>query len=179
MRVGAATLGAVGLLTALVGCKEETSPAQPSPAPTQAPAAVETATEKAAPTDPHAEAKEKIRRFVERLYDTKTGNDYNSNPGGTFEPELAQALQTQRRTGMETGIWSDAFGYDPFCNCQDSVDLNHAISAIEVSGDRAKVTFTLTNFGQTEARSMQLIDTPAGWRVYDIDGKYRALVFGG
>ena len=41
------------------------------------------------------------------------------------------------------------------------------------------VELTLTNFGESADRSFTLSQTRSGWRIYDIDGGFRASVMGG
>lgn len=118
--------------------------------------------------------------FIAQVFDPYTVDegtpDTLSNPGKTFEPELAAALDTLGERSASTGELSDAFDADPVCQCQDFGKVSYSIDTLKVDGDRAEAVVTFTNLGTTEKRRVDLVRTPAGWRVYDLDGTFRDAV---
>jgi hypothetical protein len=153
-------LGAVGaLLTASAGAAEP--PGLPPP-PRRYTEGVETA-----------------RVFVDQLFAPYAADalpDLFDKPELTFEPELAAAITTLAARMEQDGDMPDSFGADPLCNCQDYGDVSYRIGAIGQINERATVMVSFSNFGQVERRRVELLRTPAGWRVFDIDGTFRSNV---
>jgi hypothetical protein len=119
------------------------------------------------------------RLFVDRLFAVYTKNglpDIFENPGLTFDPELAQAISTLGAGMEESGELPGSFGADPVCNCQDYGDVSYRIDGVGIMGHRATATVSFSNFGQVDNRRIDLVRTPAGWRVFDLDGTFRSAV---
>lgn len=172
MKAHFASLVAAGAL-ALAGCGgagksgAETA-AAPSPAPTAAPAP-------AAATDEPA-----ARAFVDTLF-AAYAKDEDPNlfakPAETFEPELAAAIAKLDERTEKNGTIEASQEADPICACQDYGDVSHSIDLVAIDGTKAKAVVTFTNFGTSEKRTIDLVATPGGWRIFDIDGSYRKAVF--
>jgi hypothetical protein len=116
-----------------------------------------------------------IRAFIDSLFAPYAEDqplDPFGNPRPIFEPQLAAALDTIGAREEETGeiFW----GADPICDCQDFGDFSHTITSIAIASDRATVKLSVSNFGETAARTIILAKTPAGWRVHDLGNDFRA-----
>lgn len=174
--------GTALLLFGLAACEQETAVSEPVPQPTAAAPSVKPAPATAKPAARAVEAERAVRSFVDALFagyeDDGALADFFGDPAATFEPEMAQRMATLYAQSADSGMYHDAFEADPVCACQDFGKFSHTIRTVDVSGDRAKVTLSTANFGETQIRTLQLVETPAGWRIYDIDGRYRAVVFG-
>ena len=130
--------------------------------------------------DADKDASEKeVRGFVDQLYNAyNSGNpiSYLNEPEIAFEPELASGLTALADEAEASGDLPPALGADPICGCQDWDNLSHEVESITIDGDRAVARLTVSNFGEPSARVLDLVKTPAGWRIYDIDGEFRGLV---
>ena len=71
----------------------------------------------------------------------------------------------------------DAFSADPVCGCQDYGDFKYTINSLTVDGTRAVAKVATSNFGSPDTRTLELAKTAQGWRIYNIDGGFRGLVF--
>jgi hypothetical protein len=172
MKAQFASLVAASAL-ALAGCgggaKSGTeAAASPSPAPM---ATASTAVD----TDEPA-----ARAFVDTLFAAyaKDGEpNLFAKPAETFEPELAAAIAKLDERTEKTGTIGASQEADPICACQDYGDVSHSIDSVAIDGTKAKAVVTFTNFGKSEKRTLDLVATPAGWRIFDIDTTYRKAVF--
>lgn len=118
------------------------------------------------------------RAFVDRLYSAYTADgapNYLGEPETAFEPQLAAKIRAEIEEADRNGSMADIG--DPFCRCQDWDDVSHEINSLTVDGDRATASVTFTNFGESNTSTVDLVKTPAGWRVYDTGG-FRAHVMG-
>lgn len=127
----------------------------------------------------YTEGVETARLFVDQLfavYTTEDVPDLFGKPELTFEPELAAAIATLSARMEQDGYMPGSFGADPLCNCQDYGDVGYRIDSVGQINERATVMVAFSNFGQVERRRVELLRTPAGWRVFDIDGTFRSNV---
>lgn len=116
------------------------------------------------------------RAFIDRLFASYTTDepiDLFGEPRQVFEPKLAAAIATAMAEFDRTGEMPDLAGADPICACQDWGDFSHTINMVAINGDRATAKLTVSNFGTRSARMVELLKTPDGWRVYDLDGTFR------
>lgn len=119
------------------------------------------------------------RAFVDKLFAAYANDgepDLFTKPDQTFEPELAAALAKLAERTEKNGTIEASQEADPICACQDYGDVSHSIDTLTVDGAKAKAVVTFTNFGKAEKRTIDLVSTPEGWRIQDIDGDYRAAV---
>ena len=119
------------------------------------------------------------RLFVERLYAVYVTDDVPDlfgKPDQTFEPELAAAIATLAKRMEQGGEMPASFGADPACNCQDYGDVSFRIDYVGLMGQRASARVSFSNFGAVDTRRIDLVITPQGWRVFDIDGTFRSSV---
>lgn len=164
---------ASALAMALAGCggaaKSGTeAAAAPSPETTASAAPATAADEPAA------------RAFVDTLFAAyaKDGEpNLFAKPAETFEPELAAAIAKLGERTEKTGTIGASQEADPICACQDYGDVSHSIDSVVIDGTKAKAVVSFTNFGTSEKRTIDLVSTPGGWRIFDIDGSYRKAVF--
>ena len=126
-----------------------------------------------------AEREAQVRAFVNDLFGAYapggSGLDWREAQA-VFDPELAGAIGAAIAKAEAQQTIPDALGADPLCGCQDWADFDHRILDVSVDGDVAKVGTRNTNFGGSTTRDLELVDTPQGWRVYDIDGSFRQSV---
>ncbi len=118
------------------------------------------------------------RTFIDRLFNGyASGDPINAfeEPREIFEPQLAAAIEGAMDEFERTEEMPDLAGADPICGCQDWGEFSHTINALTIEGDRAAAQLTVRNFGEQAARTIELIKTPGGWRVYDLDGTFRQL----
>lgn len=121
-----------------------------------------------------------VRAFVDALFAVYAAGaepDLFSEPADHFEPELAAAIAKLDQRTEQNGTIEVSQGADPICNCQDYGEVSHSIDSIAIDGTKAKAVVTFTNFGKAEKRTIDLVATPGGWRIFDIDGSYRKAVF--
>jgi hypothetical protein len=110
---------------------------------------------------------ERPEAFVERVIGDawsafRAGSDLigPDTIGRYFEPELARKI-------LET---SAEFGADPILNAQDASDVGAIAARVlgETEG-KVRVEATWTNGGSPQKAVYTVVETPAGWRVYDIE----------
>jgi len=106
-----------------------------------------------------AEAEAEVRAFLDSIYapyatEGGDGADYSK----VLEPQLAAALEK-----MEGGI--DA---DPFIDAQDWTPFRPTYENVQMKGDRAIATAAFSNGGTATRIDYQMMRTPEGWKVYDV-----------
>jgi hypothetical protein len=136
-----------------------------------APSAPANSAAPAAGTAQTAGTEAEVRTFLDGVYapyaaENATGPDL----GPLLEPQLAEAYAK-----MDEGI--DA---DPLIDAQDWTPFKPTYEKVMVKGDRAIATATFSNGGSATRIEHQLMRTPAGWRIYDIQnasgGSFRETV---
>jgi hypothetical protein len=128
-----------------------------------------------------ATAKAEASAFIDMLYQGYARNeplDLFGEPRKVFEPVLASAVAKTVARELESGDMPDLLSADPICGCQDWSEFSHRIDTLTVTDDRATAKLTVRNFGESAQRTIDLLKTPAGWRIYDIDGDFRAAAMG-
>lgn len=117
--------------------------------------------------------------LMSRIYDAYLhggmGIDWQ-DPAPIFEPELAAAINRLVTASEETMSIPDALAADPFCKCQDWGDFEYEVVSSDLESDKASVVVSTTNFGSTTQTKLELRRFDDGWRVYDIDDRFRDSV---
>ena len=84
-----------------------------------------------------------------------------------FAPPLADQIIADRAAAAQRDE-VPALDSDPFIDAQDW-DIRHVAIQIESANDRtARASVRFENFGQAETVRLELVRTPAGWRVADV-----------
>jgi hypothetical protein len=109
-----------------------------------------------------AERETEVRAFLNQIYgpyatDDIEGPDY----AALLEPRLAAAIAAE-----ETGP-----GADPFIDAQDWTPFRPTYENIQVKGERATATATFAQGSDRKRIDYQLVRTPAGWRVHDVQSE--------
>ena len=118
----------------------------------------------AAGTEPAAAAQNgqgeaEVRAFLDQIYAPYgTAGGEGADYDRFLDPQLAAAI-----SATEGGVEAD-----PFIDAQDWTPFKPAYEKIQVQGDRAIATATFTNGDAATRVDYQLMRTPNGWRVYDI-----------
>lgn len=105
------------------------------------------------------------RAFVSALY--KTSNHLGDAAPRIFAPPLLAAIRKDQRDAQgEVG----ALDGDPICDCQDDGGMTVTklmVSPVDAHRARADVTLRWEG-GETRQVHLDLVATPAGWRVADV-----------
>jgi hypothetical protein len=106
-----------------------------------------------------AAAEAEVRSLLDRIY-AQYATDEGKGPewAEVFEPQLAAAIDAE-----EGGP-----GADPFIDAQDYSPFRPTYENVQVRGDRALATAVFSNFGKAKRIDYQVIRTPAGWKVFDV-----------
>ena len=122
-----------------------------------------------------------ITVFLDTVFGSYANGDpvgYALGSGAVFEPALAQRMRELQDGQIGNGaVTHEVLSYDPICGCQDWHQTAHAILDVRVDGKRAKARLSFTNYGETQARVVDLRRTDQGWRIYDLDGQFREEAF--
>jgi len=85
-----------------------------------------------------------------------------------FDPQLARLIREDQRLAKgEVG----ALEADPFCDCQDDSGMTFTVSSAEASNAGAATVKVLRrgpDQEKPETLTLDLVQTPIGWRVHDI-----------
>jgi hypothetical protein len=100
-----------------------------------------------------------VRALLDRI-SAQYATDQGDGPewAEVFEPQLAAAINAE-----EGGP-----GADPFIDAQDYSPFRATYEGVQVRGDRALATAVFASFGKQKRIDYQLIRTPAGWKVFDV-----------
>jgi len=106
-----------------------------------------------------AASEAEVRAFLDSIYapyatEGGSGADY----AAVLEPQLAAALE-KREGGIDA---------DPFIDAQDWTPFRPTYENVQLKGERAIATATFSNGGTATKIDYQLMRTPAGWRVFDV-----------
>jgi hypothetical protein len=117
-----------------------------------------------AQTPPSAEA------FLQSLYGPYLAASFKGQPywqvDRFFTPRLARTINADMREAKRRGEVPKLDG-DPFVDAQEWDIENLAISA-KADGPKATGEVSFDNFGKHAEITLDLIQTPAGWRIADI-----------
>lgn len=119
--------------------------------------------------------------FLEAIYKPYLVKDYPGQPYGEanrfFVPALAHAMAADNAAAARRGE-VPLLGGDPFVDAQDWEITKLAIAVAPKGTTAATATVTFANLGKATRLSIELEQTPAGWRIADIrapSGSLRAL----
>ncbi len=147
-------------------------PAAPSgPATTPAPVQVPTAASRA-PVAAPAVAGPSPEKFLDELYRPYLEKDFKGQPyweaSRFFEPVLAAAMEQNRKEADAAGK-RPALSADPFVDPRDWLITNLEVAA-SMTGAGATGTVLFANQGSPTHLTIELLKTPAGWRIAEIRG---------
>ncbi len=123
-----------------------------------------------APICAQAQDLDAARAFTLGLYRAYRGRepDYlGRDAPATFAPRLLALLRQDRASAAPGDV--GLIDWDPICNCQDDEGLKVARLTLRATGPRqARADLVLRFVGDSQALSLDLAATPAGWRVADV-----------
>jgi len=112
------------------------------------------------------------KKFLEEIYrHYGADGDAIDFAGADGETVFSQSLVDLIRTDREQAAGeAGALDFDPICMCQD-----FNIKAVKVTvkpgpGDHTMASVSFTNFDQPQKIDVDLVKTPAGWRIDDLHG---------
>ena len=119
--------------------------------------------------------------FLEATYKPYLAKNFPGQPYGEasrfFVPVLARAMAADNAAAARRGE-VPLLGGDPFVDAQDWEITKLAIAVVPNGTTAATATVTFANLGKATRLSIELEQTPAGWRIADIkapSGSLRAL----
>jgi hypothetical protein len=109
------------------------------------------------------------RAFVDRIYAGYRDSEYSpfAAPERFFAAPLVAAIEEDSRlSNGEVGFLDG----DPLCQCQDPAGLETIVREVRQPTPRTATARILLRFSTSDRRSvrLQLVRTPAGWRIADI-----------
>jgi len=108
--------------------------------------------------------------FLRAIYDPYLEADFKGQPywqvSRFFVPELARAIETDMREAKRRAEVPKLDG-DPFLDAQDWNIKDLAIS-VKADGPKATGQVTFDNLGKHTEINLDLVQTPAGWRIANI-----------
>jgi hypothetical protein len=118
--------------------------------------------------------------FVENIYRPYLKAGFPGQPyddaARFFVPALAQAMDRDNREAKRRNEVPTLNG-DPFVDAQDW-EISKLSIDVTGSGDTATARVSFQNFGEARRVLLELVKTPAGWRIADIkapSGSLKAL----
>jgi len=108
--------------------------------------------------------------FLRGIYTPYLQADFKGQPywqpGLFFTPELARTIEDDMREARRRSEVPKLDG-DPFLDAQDWAIKNLDI-AVKTDGTRASGQVSFNNLGKPTKVTLDLVQTPAGWRIADI-----------
>ena len=127
-----------------------------------------------------AMAQATAQAFVESLYRPYLNAGFQGQPYGDtarfFVPALAQAIDRDNREARRRNEVPTLNG-DPFVDAQDW-EISKLSIDVTASGDAATARVSFQTFAEARRVVLELVKTPAGWRIADIkapSGSLKAL----
>lgn len=127
-----------------------------------------------------ARAQATAQAFVDNLYRPYLKAGFPGQPyddaARFFVPALAQAMDRDNREAKRRNEVPTLNG-DPFVDAQDW-EISKLSIDVTGSGDTATAWMSFQNFGEARRVLLELVKTPAGWRIADIkapSGSLKAL----
>ena len=115
--------------------------------------------------------------FLQSIYDPYLKADFKGQPywqvDRFFVPTLARAIDADMREAKRR-VEVPKLDGDPFLDAQEWDIENLAIS-VKTDGPKATGEVTFDNFGKRTQLALDLVQTPAGWRIADIKGPSGSL----
>ncbi len=130
----------------------------------------------ALPLAAHAQA-QSAQAFLDSVYAPykargSKGQNYHQ-ADRFFEPALARAMARDYQLAQKNGVPPTLNG-DPFVDAQEWEVSGLTIRAAE-SGEQATGIVAFVNLKQKKTLAVELVKTPAGWRISDIAGASGSL----
>lgn len=120
-------------------------------------------------------------KLVEELY-----NQHDNENSPFFQAQDRAKVERYFAANLAALIWKDsnesknevgALDFDPLYNAQDTEIAEFNIGAPEISGEKASVVVTFTNFGERQTLKYSLVSENGAWKIADIDyGENSTLV---
>lgn len=108
--------------------------------------------------------------FVRAIYEPYLKSDFPGQPYAQaerfFAPQLARAMEADRRDAKNRNEVPRLNG-DPFLDAQ-AWDIRDLVIVVKPDGENAKGDVTFVNSGKPTRIALDLVQTPAGWRLADI-----------
>lgn len=108
--------------------------------------------------------------FVRAIYEPYLKADFPGQPYAQadrfFAPQLASAMEADRRDAKNRNEVPRLNG-DPFLDAQ-AWDIKNLVIVVKPDGQNATGDITFVNFGKPTSIALDLVQTPAGWRIADI-----------
>jgi len=125
-----------------------------------------------------AEAQEQTAQaFLQSIYAPYLKRDFKGQPyteaARFFAPDLARAMDRDMRQAKQRGQPPTLDG-DPFVDAQEW-QVTALIVRSSGGSDSATGVVTFENFGKPKRLAIELVKTPAGWRIADIAGSGGSL----
>ncbi len=131
----------------------------------------------ALPVAASAQPQQSAQAFLEALYAPYRAKGFRGQPYTQaerfFEPSLARAMQRDYQLAQRNGVPPTLNG-DPFVDAQEWEISNLSIRAA-ASGEQATGIVSFVNLKQKKTLAVELVQTPAGWRISDIAGASGSL----
>lgn len=105
-----------------------------------------------------------VRAVVASIYDTYVAG-YES---GAMIPEGVETADLRAIIDSAADPEIGGLGFDYYCACQDYGDVSYDMSAVSVSGDRARVAVDLRSFGSLTQIELRLRKVGGRWQVDDV-----------
>lgn len=105
--------------------------------------------------------------LIEYAYLPYTGGDRPEEPFELYSPSLMELWRDMEERVAEDD--SNPLGFDPLVNGQDLEIDDFAVTDPAISGDRAIVSATFTNFGGPQEIRFTLVRRAEGWKIDDIE----------
>ncbi|MFI4998587.1 MAG: hypothetical protein ACHQK9_01805 [Reyranellales bacterium] len=138
----------------------------PSAAPLPAPM------QPSAPPPPAQALKASPQAFLEEIYQPYLQKGFKGQPYWEatrfFEPELARAMDQNRQDARQRGK-PPVLNGDPFVNAQDWQISGLVVAALP-AGTGATGNVIFSNQGEPQHLTIDLVQTPDGWRIAEIRG---------
>jgi hypothetical protein len=126
----------------------------------------------ALPVAARAQPQQSAQAFLEGLYAPYRTKGFRGQPYTQaerfFEPILARAMQRDYQLAQRNGVPPTLNG-DPFVDAQEWEVTNLSIRAA-AAGEQATGIVSFVNFTQKKTLTVELVQTPGGWRISDIAG---------
>jgi len=115
--------------------------------------------------------------FLQAIYEPYLKRDYKGQPYWEatrfFAPDLARAMDRDMRQAKQQKQPPTLNG-DPFVDAQDW-QVSDLVVRASGAGETATGVVSFANFGQPRRIAIDLVKTPAGWRIADIAGSSGSL----
>lgn len=119
--------------------------------------------------------------FLDSIYRAYTEKGFKGHPYNLaeryFAGPLREAIEKDFAESKKRGE-APMLNGDPFIDAQETEIANVAVTAWSTGPTTAMGVATFTNFGKPQRVTLELVSTPAGWRITEIkapSGSLRAM----